>query len=113
MSAKKITADYVADLHARIERGETPRKIDELSSKEFIRQMLPHVKNFLVQGYTYKEIAEFFGHVSSGDLKKIVVKENFVLAEEKKMVAVQVEKTGHSRIPCKKSKRRKAPELGA
>ena len=73
---KNITLEYVAGLYARMERGETPRKNTDIAPRDFIRQMLPHVKNFLAQGYTYKEIAEFLGHVSAGDLKKAVAKEN-------------------------------------
>jgi hypothetical protein len=73
MADKIITAEYVADLCRRIGEGETPKK--EISLKEFIRQMLPHVKEFLARGYEYKEIAEFLGHVSAADLKKAVAKD--------------------------------------
>jgi hypothetical protein len=113
MSAKNITVDYVTELHARIKRGETPQKIDKLSPKEFIRQMLPHVKSFLTQGYTYKEIADFFGHISSGDLKKAVAKENPAPTEKKQSKAGQTAKTVSARIPCKNCKGRKAPQPGA
>ena len=37
--------------------------------------MLPHVKRFLAEGYTYKEIAKFLGHVSVTDLKKAIAKD--------------------------------------
>lgn len=130
MSAKNIPVDYVEDLCARIGRGETPRKINELSPKEFIRQMLPHVKIFLAQGYTYKEIAEFLGHISSGDLKKTLAKvdpapatgKNLkkalakadpATATGKKLKDGQAEKTVPARIPCKKCKGSKAPQPGA
>jgi hypothetical protein len=72
MAAKNITAEHIADLCRRIEQGETPKRNTAISSKEFVRRMLPHVKNFLAQGYAYKEIAEFLGHVSVADLKKAV-----------------------------------------
>jgi len=112
MSAKKITVDYVTDLHARIDRGETPRKVNDLSPKEFIQQMLPHVKNFLTQGYTYREIAEFLGHISSSDLKKAVAKSP-ALAAEKKSKAEQTGKSVRASIPSKKSNRRNEPQPGA
>jgi hypothetical protein len=108
MKAKNITVDYVADLCARIERGEKPRKINNLSFEEFIRRMLPHVKNFLAQGYTYKEIAEFFGHISSGDLKKAVAKEGPAPAAGKKLKTGQEKKTVPARTPSKKEKGSKA-----
>jgi hypothetical protein len=73
MADKTITDQYVADLCRRIAEGEAPRK--EISLKEFIRQMLPHVKDFLARNYEYKEIAEFLGHVSAADLKKAVAKD--------------------------------------
>jgi hypothetical protein len=83
---KNIPLEYVAGLYARMERGETPRKNTDIAPRDFIRQMLPHVKNFLAQGYTYKEIAEFLGHVSAGDLKKAVAKENPAPASRKNAV---------------------------
>ncbi len=75
MAAKPITEEYVADLCRRIEEGEEPKKDTEISVKEFTRRMLPHLKEFLTKGYTHKEIAEFFGHVSVADLKKAVAKD--------------------------------------
>jgi hypothetical protein len=75
MAAKVITAEYVADLCRRIGEGETPKKNTEISAKEFIGQMMPHVKSFLARGYTYKEIVGFLGHVSVTDLKKAVARE--------------------------------------
>jgi hypothetical protein len=92
MSTKSISVDYVTALCARIEQGETPQKNNDLSPKEFIRQMLPHVKKFLEQGYTYKEIAEFLGHISSGDLKKAVTKADSDTAVNKKTAAGQKNK---------------------
>ncbi|MDR2818973.1 MAG: hypothetical protein LBB60_00340 [Desulfovibrio sp.] len=83
MTAKIITAEYVADLCRRIEEGELPKKNTEISAKEFVRQMVPHVKIFLAKGYTYKEIAVFFGHVSVTDLKKAVAKEAAATPPEK------------------------------
>ncbi|MDR1489582.1 MAG: hypothetical protein LBS65_03720 [Desulfovibrio sp.] len=83
MAAKVITAEYVAEITGRIEQGEKPRKNTEISAKEFIRQMLPHVKNFLAQGFSYKEIAGFLGHVSVADLKKAIVKDTVEAQEEK------------------------------
>jgi|GEM_PF-3153244 len=81
MAAKEIiTAEYVAAILNRIAQGETPQKDTSISPKEFTEQMLPHVKAFLVQGYAFKEIAEFIGHVSASDLKKAVKKS---LAEDK------------------------------
>jgi len=112
MSAKNIPIDYVTDLCVRIGQGERPQKINELSSKEFIRQMLPHVKIFLAQGYTYKEIANFFGHISSGDLKKALAKEDPTQATRKKLKAVQAEKTAPAQFPGKKSKKCEAPQPG-
>ena len=75
MSAKAISAEYIAGICARIENGETPRKIPEVSLDDFIRQMLPHVRSFLEQGYSHKEIAEFLGYVSAGALRKAVEKD--------------------------------------
>ena len=85
MSAKPITADYVADLSRRIEQGETPQKNTDISCREFLIQMLPHVKIFLEQGYTYKEISKFLGQVSVTDLKKAVAKENAETVRAKKV----------------------------
>jgi len=105
MSAKNknISVDYVKELCARIEQGETPRKNDALSPGEFIRQLLPHVKKFLAQGYTYKEIADFFGHISSGDLKKAMAKEILGPAVKKASKAGQADKAA-ARISGKKPK---------
>jgi hypothetical protein len=75
MPRSPVTAEHVADICRRIAQGETPKRNMELSLKEFTRQMLPHVKDFLAQGYTYKEIAEFLGHVSVADLKKAVARD--------------------------------------
>lgn len=113
MSAQKIAADYVTDLHARIEQGEKPRKINELSSKEFIRQMLPHVQKFLAQGYTYKEIAVFLGHISAGDLKKAVAKEDPTPAMGNKSKAGLTANALTTRIPCKQCKGRKTLQPSA
>jgi len=110
MRAKNITVEYVADLHARIERGESPKKINELSPKEFIREMLPHVKKFLAQGYTHKEIALFLGYISSGDLKKAVAKESLASATATTPKAKQVEKTTVAPVSLKKGKAGKASE---
>ncbi|MDR2695374.1 MAG: hypothetical protein LBC79_03225 [Deltaproteobacteria bacterium] len=110
MNAKNISVDHVKDLCARIEQGATPRKNEALSPREFIRQMLPHVKKFLAQGYTYKEIAEFLGYISSGDLKKAVAKEDPALAVKKAPKAEQTEKVAVGWAPCKKPKERKAPQ---
>ena len=90
MAAKPITAEYVADLCHRIEQGETPQKNTDISRKEFLRQMLPHVENFLAQGYTYKEISTFLGQVSVTDLKKAVAKEDAETARKKKVPAGKV-----------------------
>ena len=84
MSSKSIAADYVADLLHRIGQGEMPQKNAEISLKEFLKQILPHVKQFLAQGYTYKEIAKFLGQVSVTDLKKAVAKDNTESEIEKK-----------------------------
>jgi len=113
MSAKNIPVDYVTDLCARIGQGERPRKINELSPKEFIRQMLPHVKIFLTQGYTYKEIAEFLGHISSSDLKKALAKEDSAQATGKKLKTGQAKKKLPPSSPGKKSKKSEAPQPGA
>jgi hypothetical protein len=75
MTARPISAEDLAEVCARIERGEKPEKTNEISSKDFIGRMLPHVKAFLEQGYTYREIAEFLGHVSAGALRKAVAKD--------------------------------------
>ncbi len=75
MAAKSVTTEYVDELIGRIKRGETLKKNTEISSKEFIKRMLPHVKSFVAEGFEYKEIAEFLGHVSAADLKKAVLKE--------------------------------------
>jgi hypothetical protein len=83
MAAKVITAEYLAEITGRIEQGEKPRKNTEISAKEFTRQMLPHVKNFLAQGFSYKEIAGFLGHVSAADLKKAIGKDTSEEPEEK------------------------------
>jgi hypothetical protein len=112
MSVTNISVDYVKDLCARIEQGEKPQKNDTLSPKEFIRQVLPHVKIFLAQGYSYKEIAAFLGHISSGDLKKAVAKEAPAPEAKKAAKTGQAEKAT-SLIPCKKYKGRKAPQPGA
>ena len=104
MSDKRITAYYVTDLHARIAQGETPIKLNELSRKEFILQMLPHVKSFLTRGYTHKEIAEFIGHVSSGDLKKALAKETPSPAVKKTPKAEGTKKTLIGQTPGKKGK---------
>ena len=82
MAAKKttITAEYTVDILNRIAQGETPQKETAISPKEFIGQVLPHAKIFLAQGYEYKEVAKFIGHVSASDLRKAVKKS---LAEEK------------------------------
>jgi len=82
MGTKIITAEHVANTLKRIEQGETPRKDTKISSKEFAMRMLPHVKRFLAQGYTYKEIAEFLGHIATSDVKKVV--EKTLSPEEKK-----------------------------
>lgn len=111
MSAKTISEDYVADLCARIEKGENPRKIKELSPKKFIRQMLPHVKKFLEQGYTYKEIAEFLGYISSGNLKKAVAKEDSRQAAQKKTKTVQAKETpAPSNTPKRKERKATQPK---
>jgi hypothetical protein len=112
MSAKNITVEYVEDLCARIEQGEMPRKINALARKEFVRQMLPHVKIFLEQGYTYKEIADFLGHISASDLKKAVAKDAPVPTQRKQPKAVP-EKTVPALIAGTKSKGRKGPQPGA
>jgi len=111
MKAKNIPVDYVADLCTRIEQGETPRKSNALAPKEFLRQMLPHAKVFLAQGYTYKEIADFLGHISADDLKKAVAKEAPAPTKGKQMQAGP-EKTAPPPIPGKKSKAGKAPQPG-
>ena len=138
MSSKTITAEHVAEVRARIERGEKPRKIDDnqVSPKEFIRQMLPHVKTFLVQGYTCEEIAEFLGQVSVRDLKKALEKDAPVFTKKKddtekkdkkdkkagreaRAMAALSEQTAQAptapatRIPCKGCKGRKAPQSDA
>lgn len=135
MSSKTIPAEHIADVRARIERGEKPRKMDEnqVSPKEFIQQMLPHVKTFLVQGYTYREIAEFLGQVSVGDLKKALEKDAPVFEKKKEgkekndkkdkkagrearatvttsEQAPQAPASQAARIPCKGCKGRKAPQ---
>ncbi|MDR3177091.1 MAG: hypothetical protein LBU06_11245 [Desulfovibrio sp.] len=83
MAAKVITAEHVAEITGRIGQGEKPRKNTEISAKEFVMQMLPHVKNFLEQGFSYKEIAGFLGHVSASDLKKAIVKDTCEAQEKK------------------------------
>jgi len=84
MAAKPITAEYAAELCRRIEQGEAPEKNTEISSKEFISRMLPHVKKFLAEGYAYKEIAKFLGHASAADLKKAIAKDAVETGREKK-----------------------------
>ena len=138
MADKTITAEHVAEVRARIERGEKPRKIDEnqLSPKEFIQQMLPHVKTFLVQGYTHEEIAEFLGQLSVHDLKKALEKDAPVFTKKKEdkekkekkdkkadrearameaisEQAAQTLAVPAARIPCKGCKGRKAPQSNA
>jgi hypothetical protein len=112
MSIRNISIDYVQDLCARIEQGETPRKNDALSPKEFIRQVLPHVKNFLAQGYSYKEIAAFLGHVSHEDLKKAVAKEAPARIAKKVAKPGQTDKTT-APAPGQKRKSRQTPQPGA
>ena len=112
MSAKNITVEYAEELRARIEQGEMPRKINALSRKEFVRQMLPHVKLFLGQGYTYKEIANLLGYISGGDLKKAVAKDSPAPAKGKPP-KTEPEKTLPTLIPDTRSKGRKKPQPGA
>jgi len=76
MGAKIITAEHVANTLKKIEQGEMPKRNTKISQKEFAAQMLPHVKRFLAQGYTYKEIADFLGHITASDLKKAVEKDH-------------------------------------
>ena len=75
MSSKNITQEYVNDLCQRIEQGEAPKKSTDVSAKEFVTIMLPHVKNFLAKGFSYEEISAFIGHVSPEKLKKALAKE--------------------------------------
>ena len=92
MTDKKIiTPEYLAGLLSKIAQGERPQKVSSISQKAFLEQMLPHVKAFLAQDYTYKAIAEFIGHISISDLKKAVKKS---LAEDKEREkAVKKEQT--------------------
>lgn len=106
MAAKSITREYVDELVSRIGQGETPKKNTEISAKEFVRQMLPHVKNFVAQGYAYKEIADFIGHVSAADLKKAVAKDTSESQEKKGKKAEEQEKPGKAVPP-------KAPSKGS
>ncbi len=123
MSHKKaITKAYIVELCDKIKNGEKPGKEDDafVSRKMFIREMMPHVKAFLAEGYSYKEIAVFLDHVSGDDLKKAVADdaENTSLQEvvidtpkagaAKKVAVAQmadkkqkVEKEAELRIPCK------------
>lgn len=107
MAAKVITVEYVAELCRRIEQGETPKRNTEVSPKEFVRQMLPHVKRFLAMGYTYKEIAEFFGRASVADLKKAVARET-PETPPKKAEKVEVKKEAPARPSRKTGQGKKA-----
>lgn len=133
MTAKMISTEYLNELNLRIEQGERPKKTgeDAMTPKEFIQRMLPHIKTFLVQGYTHKEIAKFLGHVSSEDLKKALEKDAAALKKVSKKDAIASEKGEKAsknkkadepgetakpttaRIPCKSCKGRKAPQVGA
>ena len=123
MSHKKaITKNYVTELCEKIKRGERPGKEDEdfISRKMFIREMMPHIKSFLSEGYSYKEIAVFLEHVSGDYLKKAVAEDaentNFqeVVTDTPKVDAAKkvavpqtadksqkAEKAAEVRIPCK------------
>ena len=98
MAAKPITAEYAAELCQRIEQGGVPEKSTEISFKEFISQVLPYVKKFLAEGYTYKEIAKFLGHVSATDLKKALAKDAMETGRKK-----EPEKTEPPKAPAKLS----------
>ncbi len=122
MSHKKaITKNYLKELCEKIKRGERPCKEDEdfISRKVFIREMMPHIKSFLSEGYSYKEIAVFLEHVSGDDLKKAVAAAEDTSLQEvvtdtpktdaaQKVAVAQmadkkqkVEKEAELRIPCK------------
>lgn len=94
MSAKMITTEYANELSLRIEQGERPRKTgeDAIAPKDFVQRMLPHIKAFLIQGYTHKEIAKFLGHVSGEDLKKAVEKDAATLKKVLKKDAATLRK---------------------
>ena len=118
MSHKKaITKAYIVELCDKIKNGEKPGKEDDafVSRKMFIREMMPHVKAFLAEGYSYKEIAVFLDHVSGDDLKKAVADDaentkpvenvNTLIDETKKTTKFNAApKTGEKediRVPCK------------
>jgi len=104
MADKKIiTPEYLTELLSRIAKGERPQKIVTISQKAFVEQMLPHVKDFLAQDYTYKAIAEFIGHVSVAELRKVVKKSLAEDKEREKAAKKEAEKN------MKKQKKTAAP----
>ena len=95
MGAKIITAEHVANTLKKIEQGEMPKRNTKISQKEFAAQMLPHVKRFLAQGYTYKEVADFLGHITASDLKKAVEKGHCAEAKEHKKASKKAVAVAH------------------
>jgi DNA-binding transcriptional MerR regulator len=109
MTAKMISKEYLTELNLRIEQGERPKKTgeDAITSKDFLQRMLPHIKTFLAQGYTHKEIAKFMGHVSAEDVKKVLEKD----ADALKKIMLRKDAAA-SRKEEKTSKNKEADEPG-
>ncbi|MDR1945783.1 MAG: hypothetical protein LBQ51_01255 [Desulfovibrio sp.] len=113
MSEKKmVTREYIEELRAGIAQGNKPARAGEgpVSKKEFIRLMLPDVRNFLKEGYACKEIAAFLGHVTADDLKKAVERD----AEEKSPVRkIDVKKADAKKADIKKTDAQKSTQRKA
>jgi hypothetical protein len=76
MSDKKtLTRDYLKETLEKIQAGDKPHKNpEEISKKEFLKALLPHLRSFRKDGYSPKEIAVFVGGVSASDIKKALEK---------------------------------------